>query len=203
MENRPTDTRRSDRLITQDPDIAQVWPEVAERLASMLRRRGVDPWAIEDVVQEVGLRVLTHRVRFESASDLCRWAMPVARNLMVDHWRSQRREGGVPPADRPAAVDVPAEVENRMALGAVSQCLAQLHESDRQAIFWDLEADAPATRTEGVRLAVRRHRARARLLRLVEGVISVLGGLWGRHLVKRARQPLAWRRQQFCPSPPW
>ncbi|HSH59407.1 MAG TPA: sigma-70 family RNA polymerase sigma factor [Acidimicrobiales bacterium] len=156
-----------------------MWPEVARRLAALLRRRGVDPATSEDIVQEVATRVLLHRVPFDGADDLSRWAATVARNLAVDHFRAQRHFIEEPPEDRPAAVELASIVEQRMTLDAVREELGRLAAPQRAAVLSHLTSPAIGNRREDVRLAVQRHRARAHLKRLLKGLVGVLGGLWG------------------------
>lgn len=182
QEHQHPGTRRQARVITQihqSPHLADVWPEVARRLAALLRRRGVDPATSEDIVQEVAARVLAHRVPFDGADDLSRWAATVAVNLAVDHFRAQRHFIEEPPEDRPAAVELASIVEQRMTLAAVREELGRLAASQRAAVLSHLTSPANGNRREDVRLAVQRHRARAHLKRLLKGLVGVLGGLWG------------------------
>ncbi len=182
QEHQHPGTRRQARVITQihqSSHLADVWPEVARRLAALLRRRGVDPATSEDIVQEVATRVLVHRVPFDGADDLSRWAAKVARNLAVDHFRAQRHFIEEPPEDRPAAVELASMVEQRMTLAAVREELGRLAAPQRAAVLSHLTSPAIGNRREDVRLAVQRHRARAHLKRLLKGLVGVLGGLWG------------------------
>ena len=78
-------------------------------------------------------------------------------------------------------------VEQRAAAAAVLAAVAELRESDRSALLEAVPVDAD--RTTAVRLNVRRHRARQRLLVMVEGFL----GWWlaGRQLARRPRQAVA------------
>ena len=132
-------------------------------------------------MQEVAARVLEHDVPFESAEDLLPWARVVGRRLGVDWHRARARLADQqPPEDVPGRVDVAAAVEHRMALAATLAGLGQLSVKEREVL-----AVAPQPsgleRREQVRLAVRRHRVRARLAHLAEGLLSlpVLVRAWG------------------------
>jgi DNA-directed RNA polymerase specialized sigma24 family protein len=154
----------------------------------MLRRRGLDRASIDDVVQEVALRALAHRVTYASATDLLRWASPVACNLHVDLLRQRARLLDDPAAaERPASDDVAREVTHRIELQKALRGIAKLRPADREAILGAVAAEpaAPRTRQEAVRLAVRRHRARSRLALVMEQLAAWVTGLaW----VRRGRR---------------
>ena len=153
------------------PPLHSVWPEVARRLELRLRRRGADPVRALDLVQDVAVRVLSARPSFESAEDLLRWATVVARHLAVDGHRSDRRL--VPSQDDHAsALDVEAHVLDRLDLDALWRALPGLTLGERRALTRPEEA--PADRAAQVRAAVRRHRARSHLARILEGDRSSL-----------------------------
>ncbi|HEX8002720.1 MAG TPA: hypothetical protein VF519_08490 [Mycobacteriales bacterium] len=158
------------------PSLADVWPEVSTRLGRLLASRGASRDVADDVVQEVAARVLAHGVTFADAADLMRWAVPVALNLLVDAARHNVRvEVGIDGWDR-AEGDVADVVAHRDRLRRVVGAVARLSDADRAALT---DGGAPADRREAVRLAVRRHRARRRLLALVDGVAALTGLLGG------------------------
>lgn len=148
------------------------WPEVAPRVARHLRQRGVAPADVDDVVQETGVRVLTTRPGFTDAEDLYPWARTVAWRLAIDAGRRRRHLEPIETCDVPDDHTVERIVAGRLTLAAVREQLGHLSDADRQALS---VAPGGRDRREAVRLAVRRHRARARLLALVEGVASVIG----------------------------
>ncbi len=76
-------------------------------------------------------------------------------------------------ADRPDA-DMIHRVEQRLLCERALRSLADLSEGDRHALLGERRT-APADRREAVRIAVRRHRARARLLKLVGGLTAQVG----------------------------
>lgn len=159
------------------PTLSEVWPEVAARLAGMLRRRGVDGATVEDIVQETAIRVVRSSVRFTDGDDLFRWVAVVGWRLALDARRkTERTELGAVP-DRAGPIDVDHLVEQRSQLDATVRGLDRLSCSDRQAILSGLKPSTTSSRQEAVRLAVRRHRARARLMALLEGAGAVLAWL--------------------------
>jgi DNA-directed RNA polymerase specialized sigma24 family protein len=176
-------SRAGESLITPPPFEA-VWPDVERCLHALLYRRGLDRASADDVVQEVALRALAGRVTYTSAKDLLRWAGPVACNLHIDLLRQRARlsddEVG---ADRPASNDVAGEVADRMELQRALRGIAALRPADREAIMEAVTAEPvpPRNRKEAVRLAVRRHRARSRLILVMEQLAAfVFGWRWVR-----------------------
>lgn len=160
------------------PAFESVWPEVERRLRALLFRRGLDSVSADDIVQEVALRALTNRVTYDSAGDLLRWAGPVACNLHVDLVRQRARLLDDIGPEQASASDVHGEVVDRIELERALRGIAALRPADRDAIL-DAVAEEPVqprTRKEAIRLAVRRHRARTRLLLLLEQIAGLLGG---------------------------
>lgn len=175
---RPTATLITGPLVR--PSFNEAWPTVATALERLLRARGVDPVTAEDVVQEVAERAWRLRVPFTDAADLFRWASVVGWRLAVDDFRRVSRRGqlrgdhGEADAGSVASdEDVEDRVEARLLAERVLVCLPALSDADQAAL---LDSPRPAgDRREAVRLAVRRHRARQRLLALVEAAGVVLG----------------------------
>lgn len=165
------------------PDLEAVWGSVEPRLRASLRAAGVAAADLDDLVQEVALRVLAHDVPFTSAEDLLRWCRLVGRRLAVDAHRRTIRSTLVDQVpDVAGTIDVEAAALARVRADRVLTALHHLDPNDRAAII-DLRSP-DGDRREQVRLAVRRHRARARLTALVDGVAALLG--W---LVLRRRRP--------------
>lgn len=67
-----------------------------------LRLVGNDRARAEDVVQETMLRAWRHRAVLESSPPALRaWLYTVARNIVIDEWRSRRARSETPVADVP------------------------------------------------------------------------------------------------------
>lgn len=186
MEAGAADTRPRDDVITAD-DLSVVWPEVSHRLAKLLTSRGAPRDVVDDVVQETAARVLARGIVFDDAMDLMRWAVPVALNLLVDNARAAAKVTPVTEDHDAPVADVADLVAHRDRLGRVLGAVRQLSPADRAALATPTEV--PADRREAVKLAVRRHRARRRLLALVDGVaaFAALLGAW----LRRSRSSAA------------
>jgi len=135
----------------------------------VLRSRGVQEADVDDVIQEVAIRALGTPRSFDSEEHLVAWCCRVGINLHIDSTRRQRRLSGAPSLEAAANEATAARAERRLALEVLASGIAELSDEDRRLLF-EVEYDGP--RKEAVRLAVRRHRLRARLAALVEGMAA-------------------------------
>ena len=156
--------------------VADCWPDTARRLRRWLSALRVSELSIDDVIQETALRALTTPTDFDDPEGLFRWSTVVARNVIADEHRRQRRLTYAELPDAPDEVDVEAVVQQRLRLAAVRTVLPSLSAED-QAVLRDTYPSGE-TRRERVRNAVRLHRARRRLLAMVETIAAWLAWLW-------------------------
>lgn len=170
--------------------VEAAWERAAPTVVQRLKRRGVSASDAEDAVQDAAVRALTSGVMFESEDHVRRWLTLVAWRSAIDVYRRWDRNadcltdfvGTAGVEDDPSVI-----VEMRIAAEAVLTAVGKMRESDRSALL-----DAPpvnADRTTAIRLNVRRHRARVRLLGMVEGVLS--WWLWVRIAFRRPRAAAA------------
>jgi DNA-directed RNA polymerase specialized sigma24 family protein len=154
-----------------DLDFEAVWPDVRARVVGLLRSRGATLADAEDIAQEVAIRALREPKAFASREHLVRWCSRVAANLRVDELRRRRP---LAPTDVPEVEgghDTARTVERRLALHVLTAEIAQLSADERRLLF---DAESSGSRREAVRLAVRRHRLRARLAAMVEGLLAAV-----------------------------
>ena len=150
--------------------MADAWPAVARRLAGLLRRRGVGPDQIDDLIQEVATRALERAVTSTSVDDLYRWCSVVCRNLSIDAHRTHRPSEVLDP-EQPDQEDVAETASRRSMLRAAADEIEALDANDRAVLF------------SGSGDAVRRHRLRARIRARVDRVAWGVAPLVGiRHV---------------------
>jgi hypothetical protein len=161
-------------------DLESVWPEVAARLAAMLRRRGVRHHDVDEIVQETATRAISTRVSYDDADHLFRWASVVSGRLAIDLRRRGARLSDDELPDRADTVDVAMAAEHRFVLGEVQNRLPELSARDQDVLLSSFH-DAPGSdRRESVRVAVARHRARNRLRVLLDGLAGSAILAWAR-----------------------
>jgi RNA polymerase sigma-70 factor (ECF subfamily) len=109
-------------------------------LMSYLRALVRDPHDAEDLFQEVGLRVMHSDDVATDPAQFAAWCRGVARNLVLHHWRSKRRNrmemserllDALELAYR--QVDASPDLESRRA-AALSECLGQLPPRPRELV---------------------------------------------------------------------
>src|SRR4051812_4713332 len=174
--------RDSRRVFTGVDLVTGHWPEVHDSVRASLLRRGVSPEDAADILQETALRAMSRTENFDGVEGLRRWAFVVARHLTIEQ---ARRRGAACVAELPdtpaVGADVATTVENRMVAEAVVSALLQLSASDQHAITAPFRpVERPASRKEYIRSAVRRHRARQRLMALCEGLLGIGAWVWRR-----------------------
>lgn len=165
--------------------LGAMWPEVRTRLQRSLRRTGAGADAVDEALAEAATRALSRRLPVASPDDFCRWAFVVARNLLVEATRSGQRLVSVPELpERGDGFDVGEHVASRQQLRATVRAFVGLSDADQEAIRSAIAPSPVPGRgvLEATRMAVRRHRARARL----RAVVGAPAALW-----IRAR-PLPW-----------
>jgi hypothetical protein len=155
-------------------NLGEVWPDVDARLRTLLAARGAAD--VDDIVQEVAIRVIERDVGFTDAADLYPWAAVVARNLHVSQLRERARVVAVDavPA-QPAAEDVAESVHWRGVWIAALTHISQMSPKDQDALLGPVtQPNCDPTSAEPGCLSVRRHRARAALRRRLRDVLSGL-----------------------------
>ncbi len=112
------------------------WQELAGQLRPFVARR-VAPPDVDDVIQDVFLRMQRGLPGLRDDERLGAWLFQVARSAIADHGRSRARH---PLPARPPEDDAPAEVEEddrqvaRALSGCVAPFVARLRSPYREAI---------------------------------------------------------------------
>jgi hypothetical protein len=150
------------------------WPTVERRLRTVLRSRKVPPGEWEDYLQEVATRAIASHVEFHCAADLLPWASTVLRRLHGDDLhRAERLEDAQRLLVSRRTPDVAAAVMAKLDLDRVAEAVAAWPDFDRVALV----ADGDESKARGTSASyVRRHRLRAKLLTIIDGLGGVVAG---------------------------
>ncbi len=115
------------------PSLEQVWQEFSEPLRRFLQRRVSDPVLAEDLLQEVFLKASAGLARLTETSRLPAWLFRIARNAVIDHYRTRKET--VPMPDTLAAADAPESGETEALQAAFRRMIHSLPPPYREAIL--------------------------------------------------------------------
>jgi RNA polymerase sigma-70 factor, ECF subfamily len=111
-----------------------LWEQYHQRLLAFIRSRVGDDAEAEDILQEVFVRVHRNLCCQTEWNKPESWFYQIARNLIIDHYRS-RREMVEMPETLPAEPDLPEEdPEAELAL-SLTEMVNELPETYRQALL--------------------------------------------------------------------
>lgn len=105
------------------------WDEVRAELRAFVARRVRDPQAVEDLVQDVLVRLLATASSRVEIRNLSAWLHRVARNAVVDHYRGRRPQetlGEATALADPSSSPDPGDSEDRAAARELARCLRPL-----------------------------------------------------------------------------
>lgn len=91
----------------------------------------------EDLIQETCVRALTHLDQWQPGSRLDSWMFRIARNLWIDHRRSEKFRGeavDIEAVDRVLSCDGQLVAENRIMLEELRKDIAELSTDQRNVI---------------------------------------------------------------------
>jgi RNA polymerase sigma-70 factor (ECF subfamily) len=111
-----------------------MWAELHARLRAFVARRVPDPIVVDDLAQEILVRLYTHFGRLRQQERLDAWAYQVARNAIADYWRDRAARREIPFDDelseRLASLqDLEGDEEADRHRSEIASCLAPMVES--------------------------------------------------------------------------
>lgn len=158
------------------PTVLALWSAHAHALRRWLISRAPVKSEVDDLLQEVFLKVLRHSARLQEVSQPRAWLFEVTRNTLVDRLRSGHEHLQVPadldqwpvPADTQAVVDAMAEA-------CLPRVLSEMDPTDREAIeLCDLQGmpQAAYARLKGLGLPAAKSRIQRARQRMRERMTS-------------------------------
>jgi RNA polymerase sigma-70 factor (ECF subfamily) len=123
-----------------DPEVVLMQQLHDEHAAALwrfcLRLVGNDRARAEDVVQETMLRAWRHRAVLDSAPPAVRaWLFTVARNIVIDEWRSRRARTEVPVAEVPEDGEQDDRSDHLLLSWVVAEAVTQLSPDHRAVLI--------------------------------------------------------------------
>ncbi|HXF62595.1 MAG TPA: RNA polymerase sigma factor SigZ [Caldilineaceae bacterium] len=113
--------------------VETIYQELDAGLRQFIRRRVADAEDVEDIVQEVYLRIHRHIAALREEERLQSWVYQIARNAIVDYYRSRRMTTEL--AETIAAPEAPDRFDPAAQLAAsLHRILDCLPDKDREAL---------------------------------------------------------------------
>jgi len=95
---------RHQDAMSMTPDSQEIWNEVQSGLRAFIAKRVADEASVEDLSQEVFMRMQRGLGGLKDQSRLLSWIYQIARHAIIDHYRARDRQ-----PDRPAGL--PSDLE--------------------------------------------------------------------------------------------
>jgi RNA polymerase sigma-70 factor (ECF subfamily) len=76
--------------------IENIWNEFAAQLGRFIRSRVEDPATAEDMLQDVFMKLQSRVAEFHDPAKLRGWLFLVARNAIIDHYRTRKNASELP-----------------------------------------------------------------------------------------------------------
>jgi RNA polymerase sigma-70 factor (ECF subfamily) len=112
--------------------LEHIWHEFAEKLGQFIRARVNDPATAEDLLQDVFVKIQARLDQLKDPARLQSWIYLIARNAIIDHYRSRKEMVEVPET---LAVDSePTNVETEELKAAFLRMIYSLPEPYREAL---------------------------------------------------------------------
>jgi RNA polymerase sigma-70 factor, ECF subfamily len=109
-------------------DTEVLWRELRDRLRAFIARRVENPADVEDLLQEVFLRIHQHLSTVRDTGRLIPWIFQLARNVIMDYYRAAARRHEIPGHPLRDREGDPGEPES----------IASLHSDEQTAHQYDL-----------------------------------------------------------------
>lgn len=108
------------------------WAEIAARLRLFIRSRVEDSHTADDLVQDV---ILKAQLNLHSAPmhKLSAWMFQIAKNVVIDHYRSSKHRRPAPWDDETAVEESETVIVSELS-GCIRPMLARLPEASREAL---------------------------------------------------------------------
>ena len=110
-----------------------IWEQFNQQLRAFIRRRVSDPSDVDDLLQEVFLKIHTHIDTLQNDDRLAAWLYQITRNTIVDHYRARQPiepiSETLPVFDEPHESDAVSQIA-----GYVTTLVDDLPEKYRQAL---------------------------------------------------------------------
>jgi RNA polymerase sigma-70 factor (ECF subfamily) len=154
-----------------NPTVENIWSEFAGQLGQFIRSRVSDPATAEDILQDVFVKIQTRLGTLEDPAKLHGWIYLIARNAIIDHYRS-RKETVEVPEHLPAEPD-PQDAELEGLKASFRRMIYSLPDPYRDALVLT-ELDGLTQKELAERLGISLSGAKSRVQRAREQLKAML-----------------------------
>ena len=144
----------------------KVWQEYHSRLRGFIKSRIADDTATDDILQNVFVKMYTGLASLKDATKLQSWLYQIARNAIIDYFRSQKPTGEFPDQLQQPETDPGEKVTQELAdcLQAMIQRLPDTYReavilSELQGLTQKEVAEMQGTSFSGAKSRIQRGRA--------------------------------------------
>ena len=125
--------------VPRQEETEQIWRELSDRLRQFVRARVNSTNDVDDILQNVFLRIHSHFDQLRQSDRLEAWVFQITRNVVTDYFRKQRGE-----SDSIDLVEAPETTSIQTADAELSGCLSsligRLQDEQRRALsMYELE----------------------------------------------------------------
>lgn len=148
-----------------------IWHEFSADLRRAIRSRVADPATAEDILQDVFVKLHRNLPQLPESAKVEAWLHRVARNAIIDHYRSRKETIEVP---EDLSVEAPAPGPETTGLNAATRRMIEsLPEPDRSALI-RTEIDGLTQRELAAELGISLSGAKSRVQRARERLKAML-----------------------------
>lgn len=87
---------KQEELLMIDDRVEFIWREFSEKLRGFIAKRVNDPMLVDDILQDVFLKIHTNLDHLKNLAKLKSWIYQITRNAIIDYYRSYRINSELP-----------------------------------------------------------------------------------------------------------
>lgn len=116
-------------------DVEQLWIQFHQPLKGFVAKRISDPSEVDDIVQEVFIKIANHISTLKEEEKIHTWIYKITRNTIIDYYRKQKKTAQLPPQLEAESVDAFEEQDLSKELSAcIRPMIHQLPDKYKEAI---------------------------------------------------------------------
>lgn len=115
-------------------NITNIWNQMHEQLRQFIATRVTDKTAVDDILQDVFIKLQTQLHQLKNDSKTTSWIYQITRNVLVDYYRQQKKERQLQEGFSPSAMSDGPDHTQEFAL-CVLPMIESLPKNYRDAVY--------------------------------------------------------------------